>query len=146
VKLARAVQGLPGKRLVYRTYNMAYTGIKGWRRHRGGDFLPYGFRRLGLGKLIGTRTWGGLIGIEANPDLIDGGKLTVPFFRMFTPEGEWRVENEGVDNEVELDPVAVNEERDTQLDAAIANVLEQLKTAKPVALKSAPPVPTQVGK
>lgn len=114
----------------------------------GGDFLPYGFRRLELGKLIGTRTWGGLIGIEANPELIDGGKLTVPFFRMFTPEGEWRVENEGVapDHEVELDPVAVNEGRDTRLDAAIAIVLEQLKTAKPVALKSAPPVPTQVGK
>ncbi len=42
----------------------------------GGDFLPYGFRRLGLGKLIGTRTWGGLIGISANPSLIDGGFLT----------------------------------------------------------------------
>ncbi len=80
--------------------------------------------------------------------MIDGGKLTVPFFRMYTPEGEWRVENEGVapDHEVELDPAAVNDGRDTQLDAAIAEVLEQLKTARPVALKSAPPVPTQVGK
>src|SRR6202041_2466536 len=75
----------------------------------GGDFLPYGFRRLGLGKLIGTRTWGGLIGISANPSLIDGGFLSVPFFRVFTPEGEWRVENEGVapDVEVTLDPLAV---------------------------------------
>src|SRR5258708_9688012 len=61
----------------------------------GGDFLPYGFRRLGLGKLIGTRTWGGLIGISANPELIDGGFLSVPFFRVFTPEGEWRVGEEG---------------------------------------------------
>jgi tricorn protease len=114
----------------------------------GGDFFPYGFRRLGLGKLIGTRTWGGLIGISANPPLIDGARLTVPFFRLFTPEGEWRVENEGVapDVEVPLDPIAVNEDRDPQLDAAIAAVLEELKTAKPIPLKTAPPAPTQVGK
>jgi tricorn protease len=114
----------------------------------GGDFFPYGFRHLGLGKLIGTRTWGGLIGISANPPLIDGGQLSVPFFRFFTPEGQWRVENEGVapDLEVRLDPLAVNEGRDPQLDAAIASVLEQLKTAKPVPLKSAPPYPTQLGR
>jgi tricorn protease len=114
----------------------------------GGDFLPYGFKRLGLGKLIGTRTWGGLIGISVNPPLIDGGSLSVPFFRVFTPEGEWHVENEGVapDMEVPLDPLAVNAGNDPQLDAAIADVLEQLKTAKQIPLKSAPPMPTQVGK
>jgi len=114
----------------------------------GGDFFPYGFRYLGLGKLIGTRTWGGLIGIAANPPLIDGGRLTVPFFRFYTPEGEWRVENEGVspDVAVTLDPLAVNEDRDPQLDAAIAEVLDELKTAKPVARKTPPPVPAQIGK
>ncbi len=114
----------------------------------GGDFLPYGFKRLGLGKLIGTRTWGGLIGISANPPLIDGGFLTVPFFRVFTPEGEWRVENEGVapDVEVPLDPLAVNAGEDVQLDAAIADVLQQLKNSPEIPRKSAPPIPTQVGK
>jgi tricorn protease len=114
----------------------------------GGDFLPYGFRRLGLGKLIGTRTWGGLIGISANPSLIDGGFLSVPFFRVFTPEGEWRVENEGVapDVEVPLDPLAVNAGNDVQLDAAIADVLQQLKNAPEIPRKSAPPIPVQVGK
>jgi tricorn protease len=114
----------------------------------GGDFLPYGFRRLGLGKLIGTRTWGGLIGISANPSLIDGGFLSVPFFRVFTPEGEWRVENEGVapDVEVTLDPLAVNAGNDVQLDAAIAEVLQQLKNAPEVPRKTAPPIPVQVGK
>jgi tricorn protease len=114
----------------------------------GGDFLPYGFRRLGLGKLIGTRTWGGLIGISANPPLIDGGFLTVPFFRVFTPEGEWRVENEGVapDVEVPLDPMAVNAGNDVQLDAAIADVLQQLKNAPEIPRKAAPPIPVQVGK
>lgn len=114
----------------------------------GGDFLPYGFRRLGLGKLIGTRTWGGLIGISVNPPLIDGGYLSVPFFRFFTPDGEWHVENEGVapDIEVPLDPLAVNAGGDPQLDAAISEVLEQLKTAKQIPLKTAPPMPTQLGK
>lgn len=114
----------------------------------GGDFLPYGFRHLGLGKLIGTRTWGGLIGIAVNPPLIDGGRLTVPFFRFYTPEGEWRVENEGVapDMEVQLDPIAVNEDRDPQLDAALAEVTEQLKTAQPLTRKSAPPIPTPLAR
>jgi tricorn protease len=114
----------------------------------GGDFLPYGFKRLGLGKLIGTRTWGGLIGISANPSLIDGGFLSVPFFRVFTPEGEWRVENEGVapDVEVPLDPLGVNAGNDVQLDAAIADVLQQLKNAPEIPRKSAPPIPVQVGK
>jgi tricorn protease len=114
----------------------------------GGDFLPYGFKHLGLGKLIGTRTWGGLIGISANPELIDGAFLTVPFFRFFTPEGEWHVENEGVapDIEVPLDPGGVNAGNDSQLDAAIAEVMEELKNAPAMPRKSAPPIPTQVGK
>jgi tricorn protease len=114
----------------------------------GGDYLPYTFRSLGLGKLIGTRTWGGLIGIAVNPPLIDGGFLTVPFFRMYTPAGEWHVENEGVapDTDVQLDPATVNAGNDNQLDAAVAAVMEQLKTAKTLPLKSAPPYPTQVGR
>jgi tricorn protease len=114
----------------------------------GGDFLPWAFKHQKLGTLIGTRTWGGLIGIAANPPLIDGGALSVPFFRFFTPEGEWRVENEGVapDIEVTLDPAAVNRGEDPQLDAAIATALAQLKDFKPVELKSAPPYPTTLGK
>ena len=114
----------------------------------GGDFLPWAFKHQKLGTLIGTRTWGGLIGIAANPPLIDGGALSVPYFRFFTPEGEWAVENQGVapDIEVTLDPAAVNRGEDPQLDAAIATVLAQLKDFKPVELKSAPPYPTTPGK
>jgi tricorn protease len=114
----------------------------------GGDFLPWAFKHQKLGTLIGTRTWGGLIGIRSNPDLIDGAQLTVPFFRFITPEGEWRVENEGVapDLEVTLDPAAVNRGEDPQLDAAIATVLTQLKDFKPVERTSAPPYPTTLGK
>lgn len=114
----------------------------------GGDYFPYSFRNLGLGKLIGTRTWGGIIGIYANPALIDGGYLSVPYFRMFSPDGHWRIENQGVapDIEVQLDPAAVNAGRDNQLDAAIAVVMDELKTTHSLPLKVAPPYPTQLGK
>lgn len=113
----------------------------------GGDFLPYSFRRMGIGKLIGKRTWGGLIGIAANRQTIDGGMVLVPFFRFFTPDNEWRVENEGVspDMDVVLDPVLVNKGRDTQLEAGINEVLTQLKTYKPIKLDRSPLLPTKVG-
>ena len=113
----------------------------------GGDFLPYSFKRMGLGKLIGKTTWGGLIGISANRSLIDGGGQTVPHFRFFTPDHEWRVENEGVapDIEVELDPSLVNKGEDAQLQRAVSEVLEQLKTHKPVRFDKAPTFPTKLG-
>jgi tricorn protease len=113
----------------------------------GGDFLPWAFKRLGLGKTIGTRTWGGLIGISTNPDMIDGGFHVVPYFRFYTPDGEWRVENEGVapDIEVELDPVAVNKGRDVQLERAIAHTLAELKSKPPKNHTQAPAMPTQLG-
>ena len=113
----------------------------------GGDFLPYAFKRVGLGPLIGKRTWGGLIGISNNPPLMDGGTMSVPFFRFFTPEREWRIENEGTapDLDVELDPTAVNRGRDTQLDAAIANVMQRLATEKPI-VRRQPPAPAALGK
>ena len=68
----------------------------------GGDMLPYMFRKFGVGPLVGKRTWGGLIGISVNPPLIDGGFLTVPYFRFYTPDGEWRVENEGVSPDIDF--------------------------------------------
>ncbi|MCS4308524.1 tricorn protease [Rheinheimera pacifica] len=113
----------------------------------GGDFLPWAFKRLGLGKTIGTRTWGGLIGISANPNMIDGGFHVVPFFRFYTPDGEWRVENEGVapDIEVELDPIAVNKGRDVQLERAIEHTLAELKANPPKDHSKAPAMPTKLG-
>lgn len=114
----------------------------------GGDFLPYSFRHLGIGKLIGKRTWGGLIGISANPNLMDGGGLTVPFFRFFEPSGRWSIENEGVapDIDVDLDPIATNAGRDTQLERAISEIQDQLRNFQPSILDQAPPLPTEVGK
>lgn len=113
----------------------------------GGDYMPYAFRFAGIGKLVGTRTWGGLIGISANPPLIDGGFLTVPFFRFFDTDGNWTIENEGVapDIRVELDPLAYNKGMDLQLERALGEVMEGLKTYKPVDRKTAPPIPTKVG-
>lgn len=113
----------------------------------GGDFLPYSFREMKIGTLIGTRTWGGLIGISANPNLVDGGFLTVPFFRFFDTQGRWTVENQGVapDIEVTLDPIAANQGRDTQLERAIQEVLRQLQEKPSTVRVSAPPLPTRVG-
>ncbi|MEM9085166.1 MAG: PDZ domain-containing protein [Pseudomonadota bacterium] len=113
----------------------------------GGDWMPYAFRESGLGTLVGRRTWGGLIGISANPGLMDGGTLTVPFFRFFDTNGRYTIENEGVapDIRVDLDPFAADRGQDTQLDAAIATVLQQLETSEsPV--RPAPPYPTEIGK
>ena len=113
----------------------------------GGDFLPYSFRQLGIGKLIGTRTWGGLIGIAANPQLLDGGGLTVPFFRFYDADQNWTVENQGVapDIEVALDPIATNQGRDSQLEAAISEVLDQLRNFQSPIPTRAPPTPTELG-
>jgi tricorn protease len=114
----------------------------------GGDIMPYLFRQTGVGPLIGTRTWGGVIGISVNASFIDGGKVTVPYVRLFSADGHWMIENEGVapDVDVELDPRAVNAGRDPQLDAAIANVAERLKGWKPVRRTAPPAIPTELGK
>jgi tricorn protease len=99
----------------------------------GGDYLPWLFRREKLGPLVGTRTWGGLVGIGGYPVLMDGGTITAPHFAFYTPEGQFDVENKGVapDIEVDLDPKAWREGRDAQLEKAVALVLEALKTSPP---------------
>ncbi len=114
----------------------------------GGDFLPYSFRHLGIGTLMGTRTWGGLIGISANPQLTDGGYLTVPFFRFYDADHQWTVENQGVapDIEVDLDPAATNRGVDSQLEAAIVEVMAQLKGFENPVPTEAPAYPTELGK
>ena len=76
--------------------------INGWSGS-GGDAFPFYFREAGLGPLIGTRTWGGLIGISGAPGLVDGGNVTVPTFRMFTPEGKWFAEGHGVEPDIVVD-------------------------------------------
>jgi tricorn protease len=95
----------------------------------GGDLMPWLFKRAKLGPVVGKRTWGGLVGIGGYPPLLDGGSVTAPHFGFFTPEGKWEVENHGtdVDVEVDLDPKAWREGRDTQLERAIQLALDDLK-------------------
>lgn len=95
----------------------------------GGDALPWYFRRTGLGKLVGTRTWGGLVGIDGYPLLMDGGFVTAPRWAIYGLEGKFEVENIGIppDIEVEQDPMLVRQGHDPQLERAVAVVLEQLK-------------------
>ena len=106
--------------------------INGWSGS-GGDAFPYYFRQAGLGPLIGTRTWGGLIGISGAPQLIDGGVVTVPTFGMYSNEGDWIIEGHGVDPDIEVldDPALMVDGGDPQLDRAIEEVMKALK-ADPV--------------
>jgi tricorn protease len=99
----------------------------------GGDAMPLFFRRRGLGKLVGKRTWGGLIGIYDYPILIDGGFFTSPRMAIFSPDGKWEVENEGVppDIEVEMTPRLVIQGRDPQLENAVEVVLAELEANPP---------------
>jgi tricorn protease len=108
----------------------------------GGDYMPWLFKRAGLGPLIGKRTWGGLVGIGGYPTLMDGGTITAPHFAFYTPEGRFAIENEGVapDVEVDLDPKAWREGHDVQLEKAVSVVLEELKKNPPVQTKR-PPYP-----
>ena len=97
----------------------------------GGDAMPHFFRRRGLGKLVGKRTWGGLIGVYDYPLFMDGGSMTSPRMAIFSPNGEWEVENEGVapDVEVEMLPALVREGRDPQLEKAVELVMAELEAS-----------------
>ncbi|MDR2497728.1 MAG: PDZ domain-containing protein, partial [Tannerellaceae bacterium] len=104
-----------------------------------GDLFPWGFKALGLGKLIGTRTWGGIVGISGSLPFIDGTDLRVPFFTSYDLKtGDWMIENYGVapDIFVDNDPVKEWNGEDQQLDRAIEEIMKELKTRKPL-----PPVP-----
>ncbi|HUG98678.1 MAG TPA: PDZ domain-containing protein [Gammaproteobacteria bacterium] len=109
----------------------------------GGDALPYYFRKLGLGPLIGTRTWGGLIGISGNPNLADGGSIIPATFRFLDTDGNWAVENEGVAPDIEVvdRPEAIAAGRDPSLEKAVEVMLEELERNPPGRIE-APSAPT----
>ena len=109
----------------------------------GGDLLPWMFRKYGLGPLVGTRTWGGLVGILGFPTLMDGGSVTAPNLAIWDEDG-WIVENVGVapDHEVFQWPSAVNAGGDPQLEKAIELALEGLPPKSPER-DVAPPFPTR---
>ncbi len=95
----------------------------------GGDAFPAYFRQAKVGNLIGTRTWGGLVGISGNPSLIDGGVVTVPTFAFYESDGTWGIEGHGVEPDIEVidDPAKMTDGRDPQLDAAIDHMLAELQ-------------------
>ena len=106
--------------------------INGWAGS-GGDAFPYYFRKAGLGPLIGTRTWGGLIGISGNPRPVDGGFISAPTFGFWNTEGNWEVEGYGVDPDYEIEnaPHEMVAGRDPQLEKAIEVILEMLEKEPP---------------
>jgi len=102
--------------------------------------LPWYFRKLGIGPLIGERTWGGLVGIGGYPTLIDGGRVTAPRWAIYGLNGQWEVENHGIapDIEVSMDPQLTREGKDPQLDKAIEVVLDLLKKNPPPTFQRPP--------
>jgi tricorn protease len=95
----------------------------------GGDMLPYLFREKGMGPVIGTRSWGGLVGVSMWIGMIDGGGLSAPDYRVYNPQGKWVVENKGVapDIVVDLDPADFGTDRDAQLSTALEVLLKKIK-------------------
>ncbi len=107
-----------------------------------GEAFAEGFRRLGLGKVIGTRTWGGEIWLSSSNVLVDRGIATAAEFGVYGPEGTWLIEGHGVDPDIVVDnlPHATWKGDDAQLRAAIQHLEELIKT-KPVPVPPAPPYP-----
>jgi len=121
---------------------MLINGLAG----SGGDHFPYLFKHNKLGKLIGTRTWGGLVGIGGGPPLLDGAGVTTPSFAFYDIDGTWGIEGHGVDPDIEVvdDPALMVDGGDPQLDRAVEQMLEELKTGafKPAPI---PPWPDRSG-
>lgn len=95
-----------------------------------GDLFPYQFKTLGIGKVIGKRTWGGVIGIRGSLPFLDGGYLMKPEFANFGADGKWVLEGEGLAPDIEVDnnPALEFQGIDQQLDKAVEIILEEIKT------------------
>ena len=107
--------------------------------------FPYRFKAMGLGKLIGKRTWGGVVGIRNPLPLTDGGQLFRPEFAPYSKDGkEWVIEGHGVDPDivVDNDPAKEFSGEDQQLDRAIQEIQKELKT-KGYDLPPVPPYPNR---
>lgn len=114
------------------------------RAGSGGDLLPYMFRAKNLGPLVGTRTWGGLVGTWDTPRLLDGGRMVAPRGGFYDAEGNWAVEAEGVAPDIEViqHPKLTSEGRDPQLERGVEEALRLLKE-HPFQLKPEPAPPVR---
>lgn len=99
----------------------------------GGDAFPYFFRKTGEGKLMGTRTWGGLVGISGNARLVDGGYISVPRFGIYDEQGEWIIEGIGVYPDIEVvdRPEELAKGNDPSIEKAVELLLDELKRNPP---------------
>jgi len=106
-----------------------------------GDIFPYYFRKYGLGKLVGTRTWGGVRGIRGNWGLLDGGHITIPEDALYSLDSQWVLENVGVqpDIEIEDDPGDLMAGHDRQLETAVDMLMKQID-GRPATLPAPPPL------
>ncbi len=120
-----------------RTPAIAHDGPKAmlinWYAASGGDAFPYFFRKNNLGTIIGTRTWGGLVGMTQNAGLVDGGYIGVPRFGIYNQEGEWIIEGIGVYPDIEVvdEPHLVAQGQDPSLEKAVEVLLKQLEENPP---------------
>jgi len=107
-----------------------------------GEAFAEGFRRLGLGKVLGTRTWGGEIWLSSSNFLVDRGIATAAETGVYGPEGQWLIEGRGVDPDIVVDnlPHATFNGQDAQLDAAVKHLQELIRT-KPIPVPPPPPYP-----
>ncbi len=121
---------------------MLINGLAG----SGGDLFPWYFRAAKVGKLIGTRTWGGVVGIGGYPRLMDGAAVTTPNVAFFESNRKWGIEGHGVDPDIEVvdDPALMQDGADPQLDAAIKLMMDAIKD-KPYEPVKVPPYPDRSG-
>ncbi|WNB18644.1 S41 family peptidase [Marivirga arenosa] len=114
------------------------------RAGSGGDLLPYMFKKKDIGPLVGTRTWGGLVGTWDTPRFIDGGRMVAPRGGFYDTDGEWAVEGEGIAPDVEVidDPKMALEGRDAQLEKAVEQALKLLETEE-FNMKAEPEAPVR---
>ncbi|NNK39608.1 MAG: protease, partial [Winogradskyella sp.] len=112
------------------------------RAGSGGDLLPFMFKKKNVGPLVGTRTWGGLVGTWDTPRFIDGGRMVAPRGGFFNVDGEWDVEGIGISPDIEViqDPKLTSQGRDPQLERAVEEALRLLETQE-FKLKAEPKAP-----
>ncbi|MEP6472723.1 MAG: S41 family peptidase, partial [Gemmatimonadota bacterium] len=110
-----------------------------------GELFTEGFRRLGIGKVIGTRTWGGEIWLTSSNVLVDRGIATAAEFGIYGPEGSWLIEGHGVEPDITVDnlPHATFGGQDAQLTAAIKLLQQEIKD-QPTPVPGAPTYPDKV--
>jgi tricorn protease len=118
------------------TYSMPMVGIYGPKvmvinesGGSGGDALPYYFHKAGIGPLVGTRTWGGLVGTLGVPATIDGGGITSPDLAFYSVGGKWAVENEGIAPDIDVENTAADliKGHDDQLESAVREAMKLLQ-------------------